>query len=1270
MVIDPAAIATPPPDPAAAVAAATAAALAAVSAPPADPIDVPPSDKRAYRRFALPNGMSVLLIHDPSMAEAAAAGLEEDKEGKEEGGTAAAARGARAQPGRGGGDGSGTGTGTGSGTGSGSGSGGSSEDGSGSSSGDDGGDDGGDGDDSASELAELAGSGDEGGGGPAAPTSKQRAPTKKAAAAMAVATGSLADPPALPGLAHYLEHMLFMGSAKFPDENDYDAFLARHGGGSNAWTDMEDTVFYFDATPPALLPALDRFAQFFTCPLVKADALDREVGAVDNEFSGVLQSDGCRLAQLRAHTAAPGHPFARFAWGNRASLADGPRAAGVDVRAAILDFYARQYGAERMSLVVLGGQPLAELAAAVGAAFGAVPAGVGPPSDFASAGPPYTGGALHISPAVKDGHTLTLAWCLPPLAKRYRAKAEDYLAHLIGHEGAGSLLAALKARGWATGLSAGVGDGGTDRSSAAYVFEVSVTLTDAGLEAGPGAGLAAAGLLFSYVGLLARAGPQAWVHEEVAAIAAARFRFAEEEDAAEYAARLAADARRYPPSDTLAGPYRHDEWDPALVADLTARLSPGGARLDLQTSAAAGVLPPPAAPKGGGGGKGEGGKEEVGGAPAAPPPAPTAPPPGRLAEWVTAPGATKGVEPWFGLPYAAVPLPADLLAGWGAAAAGEGGEGAESDGPAPALALPAPNPFIPTDFSLRCEDGGEGAAATAGAASPRSPPPTPPGAAAAKRARPAEVGEGEDGMEEDGGDPTAAPPASAPTHPSFPLLPPPACLCRPPALLLDERGLRVWHKTDATFRVPRAVARAAVSPAGADASPAAAAVLHAAIRLLEDAMCEEAYLAEVAGLGLAAWPEGRAGFELRFDGFSHRLPALVRAVFAGLAALPATIAARPDAFTRVIEGLARKYRNANMRPDRHATFLRLAALKRVWSPEAVLAELEALTPATLAAALPPLLADCHVELLVQGNMTAGEALALARDAWGALEGEGEGGGGAPAPAPAAPTPTTPPLRIRASRLPADDRPADRVVRLPHGCSYLHRAAARNPAEPNSVVEVYCQIGPADDPRARAALDLAAAAAHEPAYNQLRTVEQLGYAVHAGARCTHGVLGYAVTVVSGEHGPAHLDARVEAWLAGFAGRLADLPAAEFEAHRAALAASKAQADRALAEEADRHWEAVGGRRYEFLGREADLDALAGLAQGDVAALWAQAIAPGPTRRRLAVHVCGAGAAAELGHPPPPGSTLVEDLGEMKAGLALHPPPKVTLPRPTPPPPTAQ
>ena len=95
----------------------------------------------------------------------------------------------------------------------------------------------------------------------------------------------MSDPRDVPGLAHFLEHMLFLGTEKYPDENEYDKFLSQHGGACNAYTDNEHTNFYFDVTPQHLEGALDRFAQFFLAPLFTETATDREMKAVDSENS-------------------------------------------------------------------------------------------------------------------------------------------------------------------------------------------------------------------------------------------------------------------------------------------------------------------------------------------------------------------------------------------------------------------------------------------------------------------------------------------------------------------------------------------------------------------------------------------------------------------------------------------------------------------------------------------------------------------------------------------------------------------------------------------------------------------------------------------------------------------------------------------------------------------------------------------------------------------------------------------------------------------------
>ena len=79
----------------------------------------------------------------------------------------------------------------------------------------------------------------------------------KAAAALTVGVGSTANPPGREGLAHFLEHMLFMGTKKYPEVDEYSAFIKKNGGMDNAFTGGNQTTYYFDIKPEALEPGLD-----------------------------------------------------------------------------------------------------------------------------------------------------------------------------------------------------------------------------------------------------------------------------------------------------------------------------------------------------------------------------------------------------------------------------------------------------------------------------------------------------------------------------------------------------------------------------------------------------------------------------------------------------------------------------------------------------------------------------------------------------------------------------------------------------------------------------------------------------------------------------------------------------------------------------------------------------------------------------------------------------------------------------------------------------
>jgi len=191
----------------------------------------------------------------------------------------------------------------------------------------------------------------------------------KGAAALTTGVGSMNDPPSLPGLSHFLEHMLFLGTNAFPEEGSYKTFLKARGGSSNASTSSDATTYHFFVHKDSLLGpegGLARFCSFFTGPLLTPGATDRELNAVDSENSKNLQDDGRRLWQARKALSALGHPFAKFGTGDRGTLTP----PGVDLRASLLNHYVTFYSSNLMHAAVLGKESVDELEAAVTAGLG------------------------------------------------------------------------------------------------------------------------------------------------------------------------------------------------------------------------------------------------------------------------------------------------------------------------------------------------------------------------------------------------------------------------------------------------------------------------------------------------------------------------------------------------------------------------------------------------------------------------------------------------------------------------------------------------------------------------------------------------------------------------------------------------------------------------------------------------------------------------------------------------------------------------------------
>ena len=131
----------------------------------------------------------------------------------------------------------------------------------------------------------------------------------KGAASLSVQVGSFSNPSNVLGLAHFLEHCLFLGTKDYPGEDEYSKYLSENGGFSNAYTSTEETNYYFDVKWDALDGALKRFSQFFTSPLFNASGINREMNAVDSEHSKNLRSDIWRFQRLVGEISNPLFPM-------------------------------------------------------------------------------------------------------------------------------------------------------------------------------------------------------------------------------------------------------------------------------------------------------------------------------------------------------------------------------------------------------------------------------------------------------------------------------------------------------------------------------------------------------------------------------------------------------------------------------------------------------------------------------------------------------------------------------------------------------------------------------------------------------------------------------------------------------------------------------------------------------------------------------------------------------------------------------------------------
>ncbi len=167
---------------------------------------------------------------------------------------------------------------------------------------------------------------------------------------MSIRAGSLYDPLEYMGLAHFLEHMLFMGSKKYPEENYFSKKLKECGGTTNAYTDSFETVYYLTllSNKEKLDELSDIFSRFFIDPLFDINCVSREINAINSEHMKNINSDNWSNRQIIYNLSKKDSSINRFSTGNHETLGDNY----TKLRETMIKFYKKYYCSNNMCLTI------------------------------------------------------------------------------------------------------------------------------------------------------------------------------------------------------------------------------------------------------------------------------------------------------------------------------------------------------------------------------------------------------------------------------------------------------------------------------------------------------------------------------------------------------------------------------------------------------------------------------------------------------------------------------------------------------------------------------------------------------------------------------------------------------------------------------------------------------------------------------------------------------------------------------------------------------
>lgn len=386
---------------------------------------------------------------------------------------------------------------------------------------------------------------------------------ENSAASLAVGVGSAQDPEDQQGLAHYLEHMLFLGTTKFPEPDGFMKFTQTNGGMTNAFTSFDKTNFLFQINASKFDEALNRFSDYFKSPTFDAAYSDKERNAVNSEWSMQKQQDGWIMNRLDAITGNPQSPRAKFNIGNLETLVDKPN---TKLNDAMKTFYQRYYSSNIMRLTLVGKQSIPELKALAEKYFSDITNKnvVEPEVTIPGLTQAEESKNIYYKPN-KDFKALYVDFPVKSNKAQWKLKPNEYVRNLLTTEEAGTLCEQLRKKGLAVNTTAYF-------ASEAYgvdgYMRVQVELTDVGLKRQDEVVAA----VFAYTDLIKRDGLNENYFRELQAMRAKDFLNVGKPNPLQQAVQLTTMQFDIPVENLLNAEFTYERYDEKAIKDVIDQL--------------------------------------------------------------------------------------------------------------------------------------------------------------------------------------------------------------------------------------------------------------------------------------------------------------------------------------------------------------------------------------------------------------------------------------------------------------------------------------------------------------------------------------------------------------------------------------------------------------------------------------------------------------------------------------------------------------------------